>query len=82
MGGPEGTKLDVIPIYWSSGNRHKEGRNFTYGSNMEQEKLTSSAKMPQPRRARQKVAILLVSGGLVRSSDDILGNQEGAKGLT
>ena len=42
----------------------------------EQEKLTSSAKMPQPRRVRQKVAILLVSGGLVRSSVDSLGNQE------
>jgi len=27
------------PIYWSSGNRHKEGRSFTYGSITEQEKL-------------------------------------------
>jgi len=52
------------------------------GSITEQEKLTNSAKMPQPRRARQKVAILFVSGGLVRSSDDILRKQKGAKGLT
>jgi len=42
------------------------------GSITEQEKLTSSAKMPQPRRARQKVAILFVSGGLVCSSYDNL----------
>ena len=67
--------------YWSSGNRHKEGRSFAYGSITEQEKLSSSAKMPQPRRARQKVAILLVSGGSVRSSDDVSGNQDVAKGL-
>jgi len=36
----------------------------------EQEKLIDSAKMPQPRRARQKVAILTISDGLVRSSVD------------
>ena len=40
------------------------------GSITEQEKLRVSAKMPQPRRARQKVAILPLSDGLVRSSDD------------
>ncbi len=32
-------------IYWSSGNRHREGRSFTYGSITEQEKLIGSAKM-------------------------------------
>jgi len=40
------------------------------GSITEQEKLRVSAKMPQPRRARQEVAILIFSDGLVRSSDD------------
>lgn len=70
MGGPERTELDVIPIYWSSGNRHKEGRSFVYGSITEQEKLMGSAKIPQPRRARKKVAILFISDGLARSSDE------------
>jgi len=72
MGGLAGQSLTGVNLtYWSDGYRHKEGRSFTYGSITEQEKLTGSAKMPQPRRARQKVAIQLVSGGSVRSSEDI-----------
>ena len=41
------------------------------GSITEQEKLNSSAKIPQSRRARKKVAILLFSGGLARSSVEV-----------
>ena len=40
------------------------------GSITEQEKLMGSAKIPQPRRARKKVAILTISDGLARSSDE------------
>jgi primosomal protein N'' len=36
----------------------------------EQEKLMRSAKIPQPRRARKKVAILTISDVLARSSDE------------
>ena len=38
------------------------------GSITEQEKLIDSAKVLQPRRARQKVAILSLSGGFARIS--------------
>ncbi len=42
-----GRELDERNLmYWSSDNRHKEGRSFTYGSITEQEKLIGSAKMP------------------------------------
>lgn len=72
MGGP--ARQNLTSVTWNIGQVAigiKRAGALLDGSITEQEKLRVSSKMPQPRRARQKVAILLISGGLVRSSDDI-----------
>lgn len=58
--------------YWSNGNRHKEGRSITrrlnYGTGEAKYIVQKSHNL---ERAREKVAIQLFSGGLVRISEEV-----------